>query len=653
MSTSTPKPLIRQQVASPSSEASANRANRRPPRRRGSWATRVIVGLAILAAVSGAAWGAVQLIANRSQKAASQVLTYRVERGDMLVTVTEDGNLESAINIDVKCEVAGGTSILWIVDDGKEVTKGEKLVELDSAALEESINQQRIATEKARAAKIQAEKDYAAAKLAVDEYLQGTFVKSVQDQDAQITIAEENLRSAQNALEHSERMFRKGYISALDLESQKFQVQRAELELDSARTAKDVLVKFSKVKMLQELESKRDSSEAKMRSESASFDLEESRLKRLEGQLEKCVIMAPADGMAVYANEQGMRFGPSQQSTIEEGAAVRERQTILRLPDLSKMQVKVTVHESKVEMLSRVWRAAMAANKALRARIRIQNQEFQGNLLNIANQPEPSAWYAGNIKEYATIISIEGEPKGLRPGMTAECEILADHLTGVLSVPVAAVVEQRGNYFAWVETPEGPERRPLVLGASNDQFIEVKDGLLEGDLVILNPRAVVADARAVKEASDEVDVTKKFGEEREAPAPAAKSPNGGPGGAGATGGAPGSGPGGPGGAGAPGGAPGGGPGGPGGGPGGGGRRGGMNLMQFDTNGDGKLSRDELPEQARGFFDQMDGNSDGFVDSNEIAEIRRRMQGAGGPGGGPGGGGPGGAPGGGRPPAPNP
>jgi Ca2+-binding EF-hand superfamily protein len=83
----------------------------------------------------------------------------------------------------------------------------------------------------------------------------------------------------------------------------------------------------------------------------------------------------------------------------------------------------------------------------------------------------------------------------------------------------------------------------------------------------------------------------------------------------------------------------------------------MNLMQFDADKDGKLSREELPEQARGFFDQMDSNSDGFVDSAEIAELRRRMQGAGGPGG-PGGPGvspgtPGGTPGGGRPPAPNP
>jgi HlyD family secretion protein len=601
-------------------------SSRKVPPRGGSWVTPLIIGVVALSILAGAAWGAVHLRSNRADKAISDVLTAKVLRGELLVTVTEDGSLESAVNIDIKCEVAGGTSILWIVDDGTEVKKGEKIVQLDSAALEETINQQRIATEKARAAKIQAEKDYAAAKLAVEEYLQGTFVKSVQDQDAQITIAEENLRSAQNALEHSQRMFRKGYISALDLESQKFQVQRAQLELDSARTAKDVLVKFTKLKMVQELESKRDSSEAKMRSEAASFDLEESRLKRLESQLEKCVIVAPADGMAVYANEQGMRFGGSQQAQIEEGAAVRERQTMLRLPDLAQMQVKVNVHESKVEMLSRAWKAAIDAGHALRARIRIQELELQGALTNIANQPEPSGWWAGNIKEYATTISIDGTPQGLRPGMTAECEILVDHLQDVLTIPVAAVVEQRGGYYAWTKTPTGYDRRPLVLGATNDQFVEVKDGLVENEEVILNPRAVVAEARAVKEATEEVDVAEKFGKERQPPPDAKKRVNGAPEvekNGKSAGGPPGAGH-----ADGPGG-----PGGPGGeGPGASGQRRAMNPMQFDKNRDGKLTKDELPEQMQGFFDRMDTNGDGVVDSAELAELRRSMQGAGGPGG---------------------
>ncbi len=590
----------------------------------------LLVVLVLVGMLAGAAWGAVHLLGSPAEEDYSSVLTAKVGRGELLVTVVEDGNLESAVNIDIKCEVAGGSSILWIVDDGKEVEKGEKIIELDSSALEESINQQRIAFEKARAAKIQAEKDYAAAKLAVEEYLQGTYVQSVQDQDAQITIAEENLRSAQNSLDHSQRMFRKGYISALDLESQQFSVQRAQLELDSARTAKDVLVKFTKLKTVQELESKRDSAEAQMRSEAASFELEESRLKRLEAQLEKCVITAPASGMAVYANEQGGRFGGAQQPQIEEGAAVRERQTILRLPDLSQMQVKVNVHESKVEMLGRAWKEVMVRGEDMRAVIRILDRQLLGKLTGIANQPEPSGWWTGNIKEYATTISIDGTPQGLRPGMTSECEILIAHLQDVLTIPVAAVVEQRGGYFAWIKQGKEFERRPLVLGATNDQFVEVKDGLVEGMEVILNPRAVIPEARGVKDAVEDVNVDDKFGKERKRAPGADQGPSGGKGtGAAAVGGD-----------GAAAAAPGGAGGLPAEAPGAGGgekrKRSPFDFATLDADKDGKLSREELPGQVQQFFDVMDSNADGFVDRAEMAKAMQRAAAMGAGGGGPGG-----------------
>ncbi|HEX3872291.1 MAG TPA: hypothetical protein VHV77_17720, partial [Pirellulales bacterium] len=42
-----------------------------------------------------------------------QVLTEKATRGHLIVTVTEDGNVESASNIDIKCHVAGGSTILW------------------------------------------------------------------------------------------------------------------------------------------------------------------------------------------------------------------------------------------------------------------------------------------------------------------------------------------------------------------------------------------------------------------------------------------------------------------------------------------------------------------------------------------------------------
>lgn len=72
----------------------------------------------------------------------------------------------------------------------------------------------------------------------------------------------------------------------------------------------------------------------------------------------------------------------------------------------------------------------------------------------------------------------------------------------------------------------------------------------------------------------------------------------------------------------------------------GGQRG--NFMANDKDGDGKVSKDEAPEFMRQFFDRLDANSDGFVDKEEADAARRRFE-QGGGGGGPGAGG---APGGG-------
>ena len=378
------------------------------PRESNGVARRFVMLVTVVAILAALAYGATRLMGSNDADIGPVLSTYEVQPNELLITVTEDGNVESASNIEVKCEVAGGSSILWIVTDGEDVKQGDKIVELDSSTLEDEINAQKITYNKAKSTVIQAQKDYDVAQISVEEYLEGTFKKELQDAETLITIAEENLRSSKNSLEYSERMFQRGYISSLELESQQFAVRRAQLELDSANTAMEVLEKFTKVKTMTELKSTVETAEANLESEQAAFELEEGKLKRLETQIENCTILAPQGGMVVYANEGGGRFG-QQSATIEEGATVRDRQTILRLPDLAQMQVKVKVHETKVEDL----------RSDMRARVSIQGRDYQGTVISIANQPEATSFFQGNVKEYATIVKIDGQPEGLRPGMTA------------------------------------------------------------------------------------------------------------------------------------------------------------------------------------------------------------------------------------------
>ena len=99
------------------------------------------------------------------------------------------------------------------------------------------------------------------------------------------------------------------------------------------------------------------------------------------------------------------------------------------------------------------------------------------------------------MKEYAVYIAIEEQVENLKPGMTAEVEIQINRLEDVLAIPVQAVVQKGEQNYCYVADASKVEERPVALGDSNDVLVEIKDGVNQGDRVILNPRAVIPEAR--------------------------------------------------------------------------------------------------------------------------------------------------------------
>lgn len=417
-------------------------------------------------------------------KSTSEVkrLTHTVTRGSLAVTITENGAVESSNNKEIKCLVKGGSTVLWVIETGTLVNPGDELVRLDQSLIEDNILKQQIVYENAQASKITAESDVAVAEISLKEYLEGTFIEDRSKVEKEIFEAEQTLRKSELSHASAMRLTAKGVVKELQLEGEQFAVDSAKKDLELKRTRLTSLEKYNKEKTLQELKSKLRAAEAKLASFAASLELEKTRLEREKKQLANCVLKAETSGMVIFPSMAAWKDTPD----IAEGAVVREQQTLLMIPDVTQMQVKVGVHESKVDRL----RVGMPA------RVQMQELTLDGEVSEIAEITKPAGWWTGNLVKYDTKIKIQPH-EGLKPGMSAIVDIVLAQHDNVLTIPVAAIVESKDGFFCWIQTPTGPKKRVIRIGDTNDLFSVVEDGLNEGDEVILNPLSNVDEAQAI------------------------------------------------------------------------------------------------------------------------------------------------------------
>lgn len=408
-------------------------------------------------------------------------LTHTITRGDLIVTVAEQGTLESSENTEIKCKVRGGDiPIIWVIQGGTEVKPGDELVRLETLEFDDRLNEMEKWVHTTRSAAERSEADLANAELAISEYLEGRYRSELKTLEKDLAIAESNLRTAKSMLDHAGMMAERGYVSELRVEEKTFAVTQAELAVDVTKKDIAVLNDFTKAMELKTLE-------GNLKATKARHEADKERVKQLAGQLalceadvEHCVVKAETSGLVIYPTAKPWEHVPK----IEEGATVYMGQTLLLMPDLSKMQVKVGIDESIVERVK----------PGLAARVTLPDKTLEGKVSSVASVAAPPGLLTGNAVLYDTIIQLPSV-QGLRPGMSADVEVILDRHEDVLTIPVAAVVETAEGDFCWVRTTRGAKRRSLGLGDTNDVFTVVKAGLREGDEVMLNPLAFMEEAQ--------------------------------------------------------------------------------------------------------------------------------------------------------------
>lgn len=418
------------------------------------------------------------------QKLAEPPILVEVIRGPYVHNVIDEGEVESSNNVEIKCRVpsrnSGGTEIIWVIEEGAWVEEGAKLVELDSSALVQERDQQMITVNTSAALKAQAEADLNAAEIAYTEYVDGTFLQEEQTILGEIFVAEESLSRSVQYARYSQRLAAKGYITAEQLKGDLFAVQKARNDLQLGQKKIDVLRTYTKSKQTKTFAASIDAARARLESETRSHELEERKLKEMEEQISACTILAPSPGQVVHNNRYSSRG--NSEFVVEEGAKVREGQTIIKMPDPKKMQVKARINEARVTLV----KVGMPVSIEVEA---LSDQAIRGEITQVNPYAEPSSWTQGGIKEYAAYIEIISPPKTIRPGLTASVKIHVEQREDALQIPVQALIDHYGDYYCLVKNGEEWDTRQIKVGGSNDEVAVIEsDNLQPGEEVVMNPR---------------------------------------------------------------------------------------------------------------------------------------------------------------------
>ncbi len=477
--------------------ASPNSSSRR---RRGNTLLFAVGSIAVVAMLLLTGWW---MFGGGSNDELLDLLTTEVSYGPYDYVVIEQGTVESATNTELRCQVrsrgSGGggggggsslggssTTIMDVVPEGTIVKEGDIVVELDSSGLLLEENSQKIQVSNRESLLAQAQNALKAAEIGKTEYLEGLYVSNEKLVFSELFMAEQAYRTSEQAVKSAKSLLEKNIITALQLESAEVGQANAKNQLDNATTKLNTLRNLTKQKEVTVLDANIASAEANYKTQLASLQLEQDKLKDIQDQIAKCTIKATASGQVVYANETDMfRSSSSSQFVVTPGAMVRERQVIIRLPNANDMQVKATVNEARVTLI----RAGLPVSIRVDA---LKDEVVEGEVTKVNQYAEPGGFSTGNIKRYSTIIKIKNPPPELRVGMNAEVRIHVERKPNALQVPVQALAELKGHYFTLAKVGDTYETREVKIGSTNDKVATIESGLKEGDEVVMNPRSAGA-----------------------------------------------------------------------------------------------------------------------------------------------------------------
>lgn len=407
-----------------------------------------------------------------------KVTTETVQKRTIIETVSANGKIQPELDVKISPYISGEVIELK-VKEGDKVKRGDLLAKIDPEIYRANYDRTKASLNAQRANEASAQ--------------------------ARLVQVEAQFENARTSFDRSKKLFEQSVISQADYDAALANYQVAKAEVEAARQS----VKSSQFAV-----------------ESTVASLDEAK-----ENLTKTAIYAPSDGtVAKLSVEVGERvMGASQFSAGTE---------IMKLANLDEMEVVVEVNENDIVRVSLFDTAVIEVDAYL-------DHKFKGIVSEIATSANTTGISADQVTNFEVKIRILRESyenlidttnlvrSPFRPGMSATVDIQTETTYDVLTIPIQAVAA-RADTTGKVENDEKTgdvvmddkyievvflydngkaKLQEVKTGIQDNTYIEITEGLKEGDEVITGPYRAVSKNLKNGDVVKKVDKKDLFSEE--------------------------------------------------------------------------------------------------------------------------------------------
>ena len=472
---------------------------------------------AIVVLIVGGGFALLRGVGESDERASSdENLLYTATRGKLTVMITENGSLNAKNSEKVTFEANRSGVIKFLVEEGKSVEQDEVLCKLETTELEAELQQLELdivktgadldtaeteleiqqsdnvaVIEKARIALTKASNE-------LERYRDGTAPKERRNLEVAIKEADNQYSRAKKKHEDSVKLLEQNYVNKSQVEQDQIDFERAEITRTGAKRDLEIFDQYTyPMEMIdkdtgvsdatRDLQNGGKRAKSTLRQKEVAVESQQRRLTQLQKKrdevkelIEKFTMVAPTPGIVIYGDPERWWYRDS----IKLGGQVWTGFTLFTIPDLRVMKVQVEIHEADINKIKTEQQATITMDT-------YPGLVLKGEVTKIASiAGNPRGRNNEEVKKFTVDITLNAtQDLTLKPGISAKAEIFIQERNDVLFVPVQSVFFEEGKHYCYVRRDETDTVRVEVKpDLSNDSYVQIDEGLHEGDRVLLyNP----------------------------------------------------------------------------------------------------------------------------------------------------------------------